>query len=258
MTINQMKISDVTSCSDWTLACDVYDQTTHTTSSVTITNFGSYVTDKIARNYNDRVFINTSSQPTITPTTAFKNCWDMYKIANQENINRMYSGLVALYYNPIENYEGNTTQTWTYGNQTNTINNGKTKSESNNATFTDTSKNYEATYENTNENSPVFTNKDTVEHGAHIDTVTTEQLTDATNTLVKGNDTFTEYKHGNLGVLTSAQALEFEKKIRSQSFMDWVIEDFISKNTYYCSIGFGNNVNEVSVVESSVISWFEV
>lgn len=227
-----MKIEDVTSCNDWALSVDVYNQETQTTTTTTLTDFGNYATDYIARNYNDREFINTSSQPSITSTTAFKNCWDNYKISNQENINRMYSGLVALYYNPIENYEGRTEQKWEYGTITDSINNGKSKTTNTYAPTSETSTNKQTTYEDTTTSGLKLNSEDTVATVQHIDTFENEQIVNGSNTRTHNDDTFTEYKHGNLGVITSAQALEYEKKIRTQSFYDWVLIDFANKYTY--------------------------
>lgn len=227
-----MKIEDVNSCNDWALSVDVYNQETQTTTTTTLTDFGSYATDFIARNYNDREFINTSSQPSITSTTAFKNCWDNYKISNQENINRMYSGLVALYYNPIENYEGRTEQEWQYGTQTDRTDNGKTKTTNTYAPTSETTTNKQTTYEDVTNSGLKLNSEDTTATIQHVDTFITENERGGVSTHERANDKFTEYKHGNLGVLTSAQALEYEKKIRTQSFYDWVLIDFINKYTY--------------------------
>lgn len=264
----KFNISDVNTCNTFTLSCDIYDQETHTTTTHEIENFGEMATQIIGSKYNERFFYSLSSQPTITPTIAFKNLWDNFKMYSQENLNRMYQGLVGLYYNPIENYEGRTTQTTThgditttYGDITTTIDGGKVKSESTTGEKTDTStlgathsdsNNFETTFEDTSTMNPTNRNistsnevTNTFTGGSQTNTTTNEQLENGTNKIEHandkvehGDDTFTEYKHGNLGLLTSAQALEYEKKIREESFVEWCINLFITENTYYYSSDF--------------------
>lgn len=254
-----MLISDVTGLSNYTLACDVYDATTHTTTTINLGDISSILEDIIARKYNHRYFYYTGSQPTTTPTSALKICWENYKIMKQDSIDRVFDAMVYKHYDPTENvFEYNHTKT-EHGDIDVTTNNGKVESVYGSVTsestqgkkngdslgaVSSTSTGYETTYDGganneklkghtTNESDPVTTKANT---STHTDSV--EQTDDATQHTERENDNVTIERHGNVGTVASADMILKELAMRKTSFYEWLCADFINEYTYY------NNVEE--------------
>lgn len=254
-----MLISDVTGLSNYTIACDVYDATTHTTTTVNLGDISSILEDIIARKYNHRYFYYTGSQPTTTPTSALKICWENYKIMKQDSIDRVFDAMVYKHYDPTENvFEYNHTKN-EYGKVTVTTDNGKVenvfgavnsestqgkKNGDNITSVSSTSTGYETTYDGganneklkghtTNESDPVTTKANT---SSHTDTV--EQTRDAEQETKREDDETTIERHGNVGTVASIDMVLKEISGRKTSFYEWLCADFINEYTYY------NNVEE--------------
>lgn len=218
-----------------TLTVDVYDQDTHTTNTITISNIANILTNIIARKYNYRYFYYTGSQPNITPTTAFLGVWNEYKTFKQDSINAVFNALVYSKYNPTENVFESKTTLNEYGDQTTTSDIGKIKNETVNGARTLTAKNYETSFENATENGFAPTSKGVNESTQATDSTTSEQLREGENTLTRGNDKTTETRHGNVGTVDSMSLILKETDGRHLSFANWIVDDFIAEYTYYSS-----------------------
>lgn len=235
MNRRKMYIKDVENMTGATLTVDVYDQDTHTTNTITISNIANILTNIIARKYNYRYFYYTGSQPNITPTTAFLGVWNEYKTFKQDSINAVFNALVYSKYNPTENVFESRTTLNEYGDQTTTSDIGKIKNETINGARTLTAKSYETSFENANENGYSPTSKGVNESTQATDSTTSEQLREGENTLTRGNDKTTETRHGNVGTVDSMTLILKETDGRHLSFANWIVDDFIAEYTYYSS-----------------------
>lgn len=233
----KMWIKDVDNLTGATLTVDVYDQDTHTTQTITISNIANILTNIIARKYNYRYFYYTGSQPNITPTTAFLGLWNEYKSFKQESINSVFNALVYSKYNPTENVFESRTTINEYGDQTNTTDIGKIKSETVNGARTLTSTNFETSFENATTNGFAPTSKGVNDSASATDSTTNEQIVDGTNKLTRDDDKTTETRHGNVGTIDSMSLILKEADGRHLSFANWVVDDFIMEYTYYSSYG---------------------
>lgn len=233
----KMWIKDVDNLTGATLTVDVYDQDTHTTQTITISNIANILTNIIARKYNYRYFYYTGSQPNITPTTAFLGLWNEYKSFKQESINSVFNALVYSKYNPTENVFESRTTINEYGDQTNTTDIGKIKSETVNGARTLTSTNFETSFENATTNGFAPTTKGVNDSASATDSTTNEQIVDGTNKLTRDDDKTTETRHGNVGTIDSMSLILKEADGRHLSFANWVVDDFIMEYTYYSSYG---------------------
>lgn len=233
----KMWIKDVDNLTGATLTVDVYDQDTHTTQTITISNIANILTNIIARKYNYRYFYYTGSQPNITPTTAFLGLWNEYKSFKQESINSVFNALVYSKYNPTENVFESRTTINEYGDQTNTTDIGKIKSETVSGARTLTSTNFETSFENATTNGFAPTTKGVNDSASATDSTTNEQIVDGTNKLTRDDDKTTETRHGNVGTIDSMSLILKEADGRHLSFANWVVDDFIMEYTYYSSYG---------------------
>lgn len=232
-----MWIKDVDNLTGATLTVDVYDQDTHTTQTITISNIANILTNIIARKYNYRYFYYTGSQPNISSTTAFLGLWNEYKSFKQESINSVFNALVYSKYNPTENVFESRTTINEYGDQTNTTDIGKIKSETVNGARTLTSTNFETSFENATTNGFAPTTKGVNDSASATDSTTNEQIVDGTNKLTRDDDKTTETRHGNVGTIDSMSLILKEADGRHLSFANWVVDDFIMEYTYYSSYG---------------------
>lgn len=230
-----MWIKDVDNLTGATLTVDVYDQDTHTTQTITISNIANILTNIIARKYNYRYFYYTGSQPNITPTTAFLGLWNEYKSFKQESINSVFNALVYSKYNPTENVFESRTTINEYGDQTNTTDIGKIKSETISGARSLTSTNFETSFENATTNGFAPTTKGVNDSTSATDSTTNEQIVDGTNKLTRDDDKTTETRHGNVGTIDSMSLILKEADGRHLSFAKWVVDDFIMEYTYYSS-----------------------
>ena len=228
-----MWIKDVDNLTGATLTVDVYDQDTHTTQTITISNIANILTNIIARKYNYRYFYYTGSQPNITPTTAFLGLWNEYKSFKQESINSVFNALVYSKYNPTENVFESRTTVNEYGDQTSTTDIGKIKSETVSGARTLTSTNFETSFENATTNGFAPTTKGVNDSTSATDSTTNEQLVDGSNKLTRDDDKITETRHGNVGTIDSMSLILKEADGRHLSFANWVVDDFIMEYTYY-------------------------
>lgn len=257
MTRKKMQISDVTGLSNFTLSCDVYDATTHTTSTINLGDISNILQDIIVRKYNHRYFYYTGSQPSTTPTSAFKICWDNYKIMKQDSIDRVFDAMVYKHYDPTENvFEYSHTKN-EYGDINITSNNGKIesvygesdtessqgkKTGSTLGSTTSTSKGFETTYDGgvNNEKLKGHTENttDPITTISHADSRTdsVEQKIDATHDTQHDDDEITTERHGNVGTVASADMILKELAMRKTSFYEWLCADFINEYTYYTNL----------------------
>ena len=260
MNKTKMQISDVTGLTSWTLTVDVYDATTHTTSTVDLGDISSILQDIITRKYNHRYFYYTGSQPSTTPTTAFKLLWDNYKILKSDTINNVFQALVYSRYDPTENvFEYSHTEN-KYGDIDVTSNIGEVETETQygamdsstqqgkpNGTGVESYKTKSTQYSNTYDNTATDIKQGYTENesdvvksmsnvGQHTDTTTQTQTEDTTQKTERGNDEVTLTRHGNVGTVASIDMILKELSGRRTSFYEWLCADFIGTYTYYTNL----------------------
>lgn len=237
MNRRKMLIKDVDSLSSATLTVDVYDQDTHTTNTITISNIGEIINNIIARKYNHRYFYYTGSQSSTTPTTALMGLWNEYKSFKAESINAVYNALVYSKYNPTENVFEHKTTLNEYGTQTTTHSIGEIETETVNGARSLTATNYETSYEDVSTTTGYKpTSKGVNDSTQATDTTTNKQISNGQDELTRLDDTVTEYRHGNVGTIDSMTMILKETDGRHLSFANWIVDDFVNEYTYYSSI----------------------
>lgn len=185
--------------------------------TITVVPVGAALKLRIQRMYGSREFlIKTDEEPTESDfNTQFATVWsDVFgDTNNQRSWGVVYKGLYKRY-DPVENYDRYT--------ETETAYTGTEKSAYSNH---DGSKDTVTTSVSPESNSTFFgTNKTESERGP-VTEDTTKSFTDR-------KDSFADHTHGNIGIMTAAQAIQGEMFRFNEGLTDILLQQFIYRYTF--------------------------
>ena len=160
----------------------------------------------------------------------FKQTYILHNEYMSENLYKMIQACTSKY-NPIENFNSNSTRTENFGQQTRIFNKGAESVTNNSGSSTDNTIEYVTSYDSNNFSE---SNKITQQNGEKINTIENSNREDR-DTTENYSNVITENKSGNIGVTTSQQMIESEIDLRLKNIYDMYIDKFI-KNWCYLII----------------------
>ena len=182
------------------------------------------------------IFYHKENATIVEVSDYFKRCFDTWKSQNGYNVSRFFKGLKEEY-NPIENYDR-----YESGKITDEMHKGTKTANAFESVTTPTeiikNSNYVVGDDNATPLLDSYSEAETLSGNTTTSGDVTKNYTltqdiDA-DTFDKNVKTFEGYRiHGNIGVLTSSDALLKEYELRKQNFVSEIIKDFIVKYTMY-------------------------